>query len=69
MIAVAAFALLGSIASGLTTAMQNPGEREAALLTFMITASGMTLAGIGSAFWGVVGGIVALWVLRPREGR
>lgn len=67
--AVAAFALLGSIASGLTTAMQNPGEREAALLTFMITASGMTLAGIGSAFWGVVGGIVALWVLRPREGR
>lgn len=67
-IAVAAFALLGSIASGLTTAMQTPAERESALLTFMITASGMTLAGIGSAFWGVVGGMVALFVLRPRAG-
>jgi benzoate membrane transport protein len=65
-IAVAAFALLGSIASGLTTAMQTPAERESALLTFMITASGMTLLGIGSAFWGVVGGMVALYVLRPR---
>ena len=65
-VAVAAFALLGSIASGLTTAMQTPAERESALLTFMITASGMTLAGVGSAFWGVVGGMLALMVLRPR---
>ena len=65
-VAVAAFALLGSIASGLTTAMQTPAERESALLTFMITASGMTLAGVGSAFWGVVGGMLALLVLRPR---
>lgn len=66
-VAVAAFALLGSIANGLTVAMQTPAERESALLTFMITASGMTLAGVGSAFWGVVGGMLALLVLRPRE--
>lgn len=65
-IALAAFALLGSIASGLTAAMQSPDEREPALLTFMITASGMTLLGIGSAFWGVVGGIAALLALRWR---
>ena len=66
-VAVAAFALLGSIASGLTVAMQTPAERESALLTFMITASGMTLAGVGSAFWGVAGGMLSLLVLRPRE--
>lgn len=65
-VAVAAFALLGSIANGLTVAMQTPAERESALLTFMITASGMTLAGVGSAFWGVAGGMLALLVLRPR---
>jgi len=47
--------------------MQTPVERESALLTFMITASGMTLAGVGSAFWGVVGGMLALLVLKPRE--
>ncbi len=41
-------------------AMQALAERESALLTFMITASGMTLAGVGSAFWGVVGGMLAL---------
>jgi len=68
-VALAAFALLGSIANGLMVAMQTPDEREAALLTFMITASGMTLAGVGSAFWGVVGGMLALLVLRPRAGR
>jgi benzoate membrane transport protein len=68
-VAVAAFALLGSIANGLTVAMQTPAERESALLTFMITASGMTLAGVGSAFWGVVGGMLALLVLRPRTAR
>ncbi len=65
-VGVTAFALMGSIANGLTVAMQIPAEREAALLTFMITASGMTLAGVGSAFWGVVGGMLAFHVLRQR---
>jgi benzoate membrane transport protein len=66
-VGVTAFALMGSIANGLTVAMQIPAEREAALLTFMITASGMTLAGVGSAFWGVVGGMLAFHVLRQRS--
>ncbi|CAG9174756.1 Inner membrane protein YdcO [Cupriavidus laharis] len=65
-VALAAFALLGSIANGLTVAMQTPDEREAALITFMITASGMTLVGVGSAFWGVAGGMLALFVLRRK---
>lgn len=57
--AIAGLALLGTIGQSLTVAMQDSAEREAALLTFMITASGMTLGGIGSAFWGlVIGGAV-----------
>lgn len=54
--AIAGLALLGTIGQSLTVAMQDSAEREAALLTFMITASGMTLGGIGSAFWGLVMG-------------
>lgn len=57
--AIAGLALLGTIGQSLTVAIQDSAEREAALLTFMITASGMTLGGIGSAFWGlVIGGAV-----------
>lgn len=57
--AIAGLALLGTIGQSLTVAMKDSAEREAALLTFMITASGMTLGGIGSAFWGlVIGGAV-----------
>lgn len=65
--AVAGFALLGSIGSGLTQAMKNETEREAALMTFIVTASGMTLWGVGSAFWGVVVGMMTLWVLGWRR--
>ena len=57
--AIAGLALLGTIGSSLTVAMANEQERDASLLTFMITASGVALFGIGSAFWGlVIGGIV-----------
>ncbi|MNS25251.1 Inner membrane protein YdcO [compost metagenome] len=42
--------------------MRDEAHREAALITFLVTLSGVTLAGIGSAFWGVVAGAVALAV-------
>ncbi|MDH0895970.1 MULTISPECIES: benzoate/H(+) symporter BenE family transporter [unclassified Pseudomonas] len=67
-LSIAALALLGSIGNGLAQAMQVPAERDAALTTFMITASGMTLLGIGSAFWGLVGGAVTLLILNWRKG-
>lgn len=51
-VSVAALALFGSIMSGLANAMQDAKQREAALVTFMVTASGLTLLSIGSAFWG-----------------
>jgi benzoate membrane transport protein len=63
-LAVAGLALLGTIGSGLATAMKDDGDREAALITFVVTASGLTLWSVGSAFWGVVAGALALAVSR-----
>jgi benzoate membrane transport protein len=55
-VAVAGLALLGSIGGGLAVALKDEGHREAALITFLVTLSGVSLVGIGSAFWGVVAG-------------
>jgi benzoate membrane transport protein len=65
-LAVAGLALLGTIASALATAMKDEGPREAALITFVVTASGLSLWGVGAAFWGVVAGALALAVQRFR---
>ena len=66
-VSVAALALFGSIMSGLTNAMSSVREREAALVTFMVTASGLTLLSIGSAFWGLVAGVITQIVLNARR--
>jgi benzoate membrane transport protein len=63
-LAIAGLALLGSIGGGLHAALKDDTHREAALITFLVTLSGVVLAGIGSAFWGVVAGAVALFVSR-----
>lgn len=60
--AIAGLALLGSIGGGLHAALKDEGHREAALITFLVTLSGVSIAGIGSAFWGVVAGAIALFV-------
>ncbi|SHM41258.1 benzoate/H(+) symporter BenE family transporter [Phytopseudomonas punonensis] len=62
-LSVAALALFASIIGGLTQAMSEPKEREAALITFLVTASGMSLFGVGSAFWGIVAGLLTLVLL------
>jgi benzoate membrane transport protein len=61
-LAVAGLALLGTIAGGLAAALRDEHHRDAAILTFVVTLSGVALLGIGSAFWGVVAGAVALVV-------
>lgn len=61
-VAIAGLALLGTIGNGLATALREERHREAALITFLVTLSGITLAGVGSAFWGVAAGSVALFV-------
>jgi len=65
-LAVAGLALLGTIATGLATALKEEGHRDAAVITFLVTLSGVSLAGIGSAFWGVLAGTMALLVQQSR---
>ena len=57
--AMAGIALLATLSASLSTAFEVPGERDAALLTFLCTASGVTLMGVGSAFWGLMLGVGA----------
>jgi benzoate membrane transport protein len=65
--AIAGLALLGSIGGALATALQDEAQREAALITFLVTLSGLVIAGIGSAFWGVAAGALALAVQNFRR--
>jgi benzoate membrane transport protein len=59
--ALAGLALLGTIGNALSVAMANEAQREAALVTFLCTVSGLTLGGIGSAFWGLVAGAIVMF--------
>ena len=65
--AIAGLALFGTIGNGLATALTQESEREAALITFLVTASGVTLLGLGAAFWGLVAGLIALGISRYRR--
>ena len=65
--AIAGLALLGTIGGSLASALKEDGQREAALVTFLVTLSGVAIAGIGSAFWGVVAGSAALFVQQWRR--
>ena len=58
--AIAGLALLGTLGHSLQQALQVERDREAAVITFLVTASGVTGFGIGSAFWGLVAGGLAL---------
>ncbi|AYJ50698.1 benzoate/H(+) symporter BenE family transporter [Rhodococcus sp. P1Y] len=64
---VAGLALLGTLGASLAGALKDETGREAAILTFVIAASGIAIAGIGSAFWALVVGLVLRWVLRPKR--
>jgi benzoate membrane transport protein len=68
-VAIAGLALLGTIGNGLAAAMREESHREAALITFLVTLSGVVIAGVGSAFWGVVAGSFALFVQQYRRSR
>ena len=62
-VAIAGLALLSSIGGGLHTALADEHHREAALITFLVTLSGVVIGGVGSAFWGVMAGGVA-WAVQ-----
>ena len=65
--AIAGIALMGTLGSNLSGALKDQDSREAGLVSFLITASGLSVHGIGAAFWGLLGGAIALLVLRPRS--
>jgi benzoate membrane transport protein len=54
--AVAGLALIGAFGASIHSAVSNPNDRDAAIITFLVAASGMSLFGIGGAFWGLLAG-------------
>ena len=68
--AVAGLAVLGALITGITTALEDPKHRVAAIITFLVVASGVVILNIGSAFWGLLmGGVVMMWLgWRRNEG-
>jgi benzoate membrane transport protein len=56
--AIAGLALFSPLMGGVTAMMKEPRDIEAALVTFLVTASGLSILGVGSAFWGLVAGLV-----------
>jgi benzoate membrane transport protein len=67
--AVAGLALLGAFGAALMGAVSAAEGREAAVVTFVVTASGMTFLGISGAFWGLVAGGAMLALQRWRKAR
>ncbi|MDV7567729.1 benzoate/H(+) symporter BenE [Acinetobacter baumannii] len=65
--ALAGLALLGAIATNISVAMKNDGQRDAALITFLASASGMHFLGLSSVFWGICIGVIAHFILTLRS--
>jgi benzoate membrane transport protein len=55
--AIAGLALFSPLMGSITAMMKAPRDIESALVTFLVTASGLTILGVGSAFWGLVAGL------------
>lgn len=68
-LSLAGLALLTTIANSLKQAMEDDSQREPALITFLVAASGITLAGVGAACWGLVAGTLAYLVLSTDRDR
>ncbi|WP_434742469.1 benzoate/H(+) symporter BenE family transporter [Micromonospora sp. SH-82] len=64
--AVAGLALLAALATAISSAVAEPDSREAAVVTFVVTAAGVTLLGVGGAFWGLLAGWLMLLLFRRR---
>lgn len=66
-VALAGIALLGTIGHNIAIAFHTIADREAALLTFLLSASGIQFFGIGSAFWGLLFGLVVYHILKAKN--
>jgi benzoate membrane transport protein len=65
--AVAGLALLGALAAALSSAVSDPSGREAAAITFVVTAASVGFLGIGAAFWGLLAGMAMTLLHRRRS--
>ena len=65
--ALAGLALLGAIATNITTAIKEESHRDSALITFIATVSGMSFLGLSPVFWGTCIGLIAHVILTKRE--
>ena len=63
-LALAGIALFGTIANSLQQSLHSPEYTEAAIITFLVTASDLTLWSVGSACWGIIAGALTLMVTR-----
>ncbi|MGX5219639.1 benzoate/H(+) symporter BenE family transporter [Pseudomonas sp. S9] len=61
--ALAGLALYGAISEALTRSISDPKERDSGLITFMVTASGVTFIGLSAAFWGLLFGLLTHMLL------
>lgn len=65
--AIAGLALFSPLMGGVTAMMREPKDIESALVTFLVTASGLTILGVGSAFWGLVAGLTLFAVRHVKD--
>lgn len=64
---IAGLGLIGALTGALTSALGDERHRLAAVVAFAVTASGITVIGIGSAFWGLLAGLLVLWLDRMAQ--
>jgi benzoate membrane transport protein len=62
--AIAGLALFSPLMSGMGAMVKDPKDMEAAAVTFLVTASGITILGVGAAFWGLLAGLLVWFVKR-----
>ncbi len=67
--ALAGLALLGAIAANMSVAMKDDSQRDAALITFLATVSGMHFLGFSSVFWGICIGMISHLLLTPKQSK
>jgi benzoate membrane transport protein len=65
--AIAGLALFAPLMGGVTAMLKDMRDVESALVTFLVTASGVSIAGVGSAFWGLVAGLLLFAVRHVKE--
>lgn len=53
-------ALVPALMNSVANMLEDQADRDAAVLTFLATGSGLALYGLGSAFWGLLVGVFAL---------